>query len=249
MDAALTLAAFGYCVFPCRDDKRPACPHGFKDATKNAEAIEELWRRFSGPLIGVATGTMSGFAVLDIDRKHPEAVEWWIQRRERLMPTRVHRTRSGGLHLLYRHSEGLTCSASKIAVGIDVRADGGYIVWWPAAGMPVLASAAQAPWPDWLLPSTPQPRLSEYRERPASGSELLHRVQGVVAAVAMAGEGQRNTLLYWGACRIRDMIAECELDRSAGQHAVSALHEAARRAGLRDQEISRTLASAVRHSV
>ena len=47
----------GYPVFPCREeDKRPACPHGFKDATKVSGAIAELWRQWPGELIGIATG-------------------------------------------------------------------------------------------------------------------------------------------------------------------------------------------------
>ena len=63
-------------------------------------------------------------------------------------PTRPHRTRSGGLHLIFGHYDGLKCSAGKIARGVDVRADGGYILWWPAAGLPMLSDAPIAPWPD-----------------------------------------------------------------------------------------------------
>lgn len=64
-------------VFPCRNDKRPACPHGFKDAVSEPGAVADLWRRFPGPLIGVATGLMSGLFVLDLDIKHAAALHWW----------------------------------------------------------------------------------------------------------------------------------------------------------------------------
>jgi hypothetical protein len=56
---------------------------------------------------------------------------WWFSHRDRLPLTRVHRTRSGGLHLIFRHVPDVRCSAGRIAPGIDVRGDGGYIIWWP----------------------------------------------------------------------------------------------------------------------
>jgi hypothetical protein len=142
----------GYACFPCRQNKRPATPNGFKAAVMDRDAIEELWSRYPGVLVGVATGAMSGIAVLDIDAKHDEARTWWGEHRDRLLPARVHRTRSGGLHILYRHRPGLSCSTSKIARGVDVRADGGYIIWWPAAGLPVLEDAGIRPWAEWLMP-------------------------------------------------------------------------------------------------
>jgi Bifunctional DNA primase/polymerase, N-terminal len=140
----------GYACFPCRENKRPATPNGFKDAVMGRDAIGALWRRHPGELVGVATGEMSGIAVLDIDAKHPAAHQWRIEHRDRLLPARVHRTRSGGLHLIYRHREGLRNSAGLIARGIDVRADRGYVIWWPAAGFPVLKDDGIRAWPQWL---------------------------------------------------------------------------------------------------
>ena len=75
----------------------------------------------------------------------------------KLPPTRRHHTRSAGIHFLFTHAAGLRNSASKIAPGVDIRADGGYIVWWPAAGLHVEGATVAysrdqvATWPDWLL--------------------------------------------------------------------------------------------------
>ena len=44
------------------------------------------------------------------------------------------------LHLIFRHTAGLRSSAGRIAAGVDVRATGAYIIWWPAAGLPVSTS-------------------------------------------------------------------------------------------------------------
>jgi hypothetical protein len=151
--AARVLGRMGYACFPCKPDKTPATPNGFKDATPDPEGIEQLWRRHPAVLVGVATGEMSGVAVLDIDLgKHPEAAAWWEMQQDWLLPARMHRTRSGGLHLLYRHRPGLRCSAGLINRGVDVRADRGYIIWWPAAGLEVIADPGLQPWPEWLMP-------------------------------------------------------------------------------------------------
>jgi hypothetical protein len=51
------------------------------------------------------------------------------------------------LHFIFKHRAGLRNSESKIAPGVDVRAEGGYIVWWPASGCRVLCEGPVAPWP------------------------------------------------------------------------------------------------------
>jgi len=149
LGAAIELGASGIPTFPCAESKRPTCPDGFHAAETDADALRELWAKHPGPLIGARTGSASGLAVLDVDRKHPEGIEWLKANKTRLPRTRVHRTRSGGYHLLFRHADGLTCTVSRIAKGIDVRADGGYVIWWPAAGLPVLCDAPVAQWPSW----------------------------------------------------------------------------------------------------
>jgi len=77
---------------------------------------------------------------------------WYYQHRDLIIPqTLTHETPSGGLHLLFRHAQGLRCSAGRIARGVDVRASGGYIIWHPAALCRVLVEGPIADWPEWLL--------------------------------------------------------------------------------------------------
>src|SRR5690242_9476568 len=116
----------GYAVFPCREDKKPATPHGFKDASKDPDEIAELWRRFPGDLIGVATGAASGVSVLDVDVKHDAARAWWRQHEQLLPTTRTYRTRGGGMHLYFRHSDGVKNTEGILAEGVDTRGSGGY---------------------------------------------------------------------------------------------------------------------------
>jgi hypothetical protein len=135
-------------IFPCRA-KKPACRNGYLDAVSDPAAIAILFRGYpTAHQIGVPTGETNNLDVLDIDpRKGGDA--FWEE--NRLPLTRMHRTPSGGHHLLFRHAPGLRCSAGRIAPGIDVRADGGYIVWWPAQFYPVLYEGPVAEWPAWLL--------------------------------------------------------------------------------------------------
>jgi Bifunctional DNA primase/polymerase, N-terminal len=240
LGGALMLGSEGRPCFPCAESKRPISPRGFLNASADPIALREMWSKFPGQLVGVRTGNASRIDVLDLDRKHREATEWWMAHRDRLPITRVHRTRSGGLHLLFQHASDLRCSASKIAPGVDVRADGGYVVWWPIAGLPVLRDAALAPWPDWLRIQLLSPTRPLAFRATAPDRHALARL---VRLVAGAREGERNDLTYWAACRAGEMVASGLFDADA---ATALIAEAATRAGLPRAEAERTARSGIR---
>jgi hypothetical protein len=252
LEDALRLTSIWPC-FPCLPDKRPACPHGFKDATKDSEQLKQLWQRYPGTLVGVPTGEPTGLFVLDIDSaKHPEADEWLERHAPYLPETRIHRTRSGGLHLLFKHQPGLKNSTSRLAPGVDTRGAGGFIIWWPFHLGLDDCRIFLADVPEWLVQALlppPPPKIIPFpTARSPSGNihGAMARVEGIVATVALARQGSRNSVTFWGACRIRDMLADRELDPIDGQHAVEALAEAASRTGLSAWEIRRTIFSAVK---
>jgi hypothetical protein len=231
---ALILASERWHCFPCAPNKRPASPNGFLDASIDPIVLQELWARYPGPLIGVRTGIASDIDVLDLDRQHRDATVWWRLHRDYLPITRVHRTRSGGLHLVFRHAPGLRCSAGRIARGVDVRGDGGYVIWWPATGLPVLRDAPVACWPEWLRTQLVSP------ERPVVSRITVpdgHVLERLVRLVASACEGERNNLTYWAACRAGEMVASGLLQADV---AAALIAEAATRAGLPRVEAERT---------
>jgi hypothetical protein len=231
----------GYHVFPCREDKRPACPHGFKQAAHDPAAIAELWRRWPGPLIGIATGEASGISVLDIDAKHPAALAWWKAHHTRLLPTRTYQTRSGGWHLYFRHRGGVKNSQGKLCPGVDTRGSSGYAIAWFPAGGECLDHSPPAPWPDWLLtelqrtPPTPRPVAAASRPAAAEGN-----TEAILRRVATAAEGERNGVLYWAANRLREhgrlKVEETTLIAAAVQSGLSRI------------EAERTVASARRRA-
>jgi putative DNA primase/helicase len=193
---ALALATTGTPVFPCGSDKKPLTPHGFLDATSNLEAIQAWWARWPDALVGVPTGRTSGLIAVDVD---PDGIAWAQQNWIALAAQRIHATRRGW-HLLYTSpaDREVKCSASQLGAGVDVRADGGYIIWWPAAGLQV-SGAALGPMPQWLLD-----RVSSH----TAGS------QGSAPSLAVdrerIGEGMRNDFLSREAYRQRKQGASVD---------------------------------------
>ena len=231
--------------FPCREDKRPACPHGFKDASADPKIVWALWRDYPGCLVGVPTGEK--FVVLDLDFKHPEAMTWYHE--TPLPVTRTHVTRSGGKHLFFAPHPLVKNTASKIARGVDTRGEGGYVIWWPQLGFEVMHGNVLAQVPEIILaaftaPPRPEPRpYSGIPDHGNGNSEAA--VRGILTAVAGAQEGERNNLLNWGAWTLRSMINSGELDYSSGAEARTALLEVGMSIGLPRAEVERTIKSAM----
>lgn len=150
---ALDLADQNIKVFPaCPADKAPAIEDWNKGAASTDAAQIRKWFNGTGFLLAVPTGELNGFDALDADpRKNGHL--WLAENRHLLPATREHTTRSdNGLHLLFNHRPGMRNSTSKIAPGVDVRGDGGFIIWWPGHGYPFHDhSLLRLPeWPDWL---------------------------------------------------------------------------------------------------
>jgi Bifunctional DNA primase/polymerase, N-terminal/Primase C terminal 2 (PriCT-2) len=123
--------------FRCKGDKTPLV-HWKNEARIDIDDSE--WA-----LVGVPTGSVTGFDVLDVD---VEGLPWFDA--QHLPLTRMHQTRSGGIHLFFKHVDGLRGSVSRIAAGVDVRAEGNMVIWWARQGLPV-CEAPIAEWPEWLL--------------------------------------------------------------------------------------------------
>ena len=63
---------------------------------------------------------------------------WETRRAAQLGKTRIHSTLSGGRHYLFRHADGVRNGAGKLAPGIDVRGEGGYVIMPPSPGYSVI---------------------------------------------------------------------------------------------------------------
>ena len=157
--------------------------------------MRPLWRRHPGPLIGVACGDASGISVLDVDIKSNDARAWWLQNQHRLPETRTYRTRGGGLHAVFQHTPGVRNVQGEPIPGIDVRGEGGYVIWWFAAGHECLDHTVPAPWPAWLSQLFwPPPPPVHYRRAPVTLSDRdLERIKTTaIDRVRSAADGQRH---------------------------------------------------------
>lgn len=245
LKSALALAERGFPCFPCLPSKAPACPHGFKDATANSDALRSLWLQYPAPLVGLVTGAASGMDVLDIDPRHG-GDKWLSANLTNLPATQNHHTRSGGLHLLFKHRAGIRNSANKIASGVDVRGDGGYIIWWPNSGLEVQNEGALADWPEWLAAKLlPPPRQPSALLHSASCSRpyVEAALNCAMQSVANAPDGCRNHTLNKEVYSLARFIFAGEL---CAQQVATALASAGLAAGLTRQETIRTIASALR---
>jgi hypothetical protein len=223
---ALDLAATGLPVFPCGGDKRPAIPkprggNGFKDASTDPRRVREMWdiAGLSARLVGVPTGAASGFDALDFDPRHGSG-DWRAAHIHRLLETRVHLTPSGGEHWLWRHVDGVTNSASKIAPGVDVRGDGGYVIMPPSPGYQIIREADVSGWPWWLLriilnaaEPPPRPAPSGYTAPPTVTDRRIEAfVRAALDAVAAARDGEKHYRLRNAALQLGGIAARADLD-------------------------------------
>jgi hypothetical protein len=160
LQSALQLAKRGMWVFPCRPhDKRPATTRGLKDATTNPEVIERWWRTQPSCNIGLATGAVSGVMVVDFDDVDAEAEVRKLESENCELPSTVESLTARGRHLFFRWPEReVRNSAGKLAPGVDIRGNGGYVVVPPSLHpsgkrycWSVDSANSFAAAPEWLL--------------------------------------------------------------------------------------------------
>jgi hypothetical protein len=220
--AAALLISARWPVFACDQTKRPITPRGFKDATRDAAEIRGQFSKPGADMIGVPTGAASGFFAIDVDVKGgAPGMAWLSANRWRLLPeTRWHETRSGGLHLLFKMPEGRTIrnSASRVAPGIDVRADGGYIIAPPSPGYTLQHRAPIEPAPAWLLdlvdppPKPPPPRTMAPFTHAGQGSRFaLAALDNETRAILSAADGTKHATINRAAFSIGGLVAGGEL--------------------------------------
>lgn len=247
LDHALHCAgAYGWAVYPVGRDKAPRTPNGHNAASTDPERIRAMHVQYGFVLVGIRTGAESNLAVLDVDRQHNGMI-WLDQTRSRLPRTRTHRTRSEGEHWYFKHRPGLRCSTAKIAPGIDVRAEGGSIIYWPAAGLPVLSDAPLADWPEWLTPA-PKPAVapswrpvfteSADSERRYAEAALHNAVQRVAGTTT----GSRNSTLNAETYGLARFIQSGALSPT---EIAGAMAHAGIAAGLDAAEVQGTISSAL----
>lgn len=126
----------GLAVFPLQvRSKVPATKSGFKDATTDLEQFDAWWgsEALKYCNIGIATGLVSKIAVLDIDAK-PDAAEILTDLEAEFgkqSDTACNLTGGHGMQFFFSIDRQLP-SRIGIRLGVDLKADGGYVVVPPS---------------------------------------------------------------------------------------------------------------------
>lgn len=120
----------------CSAGKHPRTRNGLDDATLDEAQITEWWTRWPDANILVRTGMVGDrcLVVLDIDPKHDgdESLRMLEARHGVLPLTPRTITGSQGQHFWFWSSKPLRNSSSKIAMGVDTRGVGGYVIVPPS---------------------------------------------------------------------------------------------------------------------
>ncbi|MEU0084763.1 bifunctional DNA primase/polymerase [Streptomyces sp. NPDC006274] len=244
---------------PHRDDPHPVLcrgecglpGHGVHDATTDPAAVRALfaaapWATGYGIACGRPPHRLIG---IDLDVKSStdsmaELQHLALRHLFTIPETVTVLTPSGGRHLWLTGPADTVVpnSAGRLAPGIDVRGTAGYLVGpgsVTAHGAyrlaPGTAHLAPAPCPPALLRLIAAPARPRSTPGPAAHHGDGH---GLVQFVLAAQEGQRNTRLFWAACRA--------YENGLGDTLTAALTDAAVHAGLSEHEARATIASAAR---
>jgi hypothetical protein len=186
----------------CRSQgKHPRRPAWQREATADPATVEQWIAQYPNANVGIATGAVSGFFVLDIDGEDGAR---WLEQQAALPPTVEALTGSGGRHFLFKlPGFSVRNSVRKIAKGVDIRGDGGQIVVAPSVSAKgayrwVISPAQMeiaAP-PDWLideLRAGPDGRLPtapvERGYFPPASADVLDQARFALAAHGPAVEG------------------------------------------------------------
>lgn len=271
--AALGYAERGWRVFPLHGivnsvctcgrpncgsaGKHPLVRRGLYEATTDTRVIKEWWRRWRSANIGLATGAESGLVVIDVDL--PAALASLAKLIDLNIPrTLTGLTGGGGLHLVLSSDEAaLGNSAGRLTgvdddlPGIDLRANGGYIVAPPSLHRSGARYAwldperVIAPVPDWLTqPERTYAALDDVAGATFEGDGSAYGLavlRDELDRLRAAQVGTRNHELNRAAFVLAQLVAGGELLESAAR---ASLLSVALGVGLDEPESRQTIDSA-----
>jgi hypothetical protein len=112
-------------------------PHGVAGATTDPERIRSWWSRWPHANVGIRTGRESGLVVLDVDPRNggEDGLADLEARHGGTPETPTVETGGGGTHTYLRHpgaAEIPCCRDFGGFLGVDLKADGGYVVAPPS---------------------------------------------------------------------------------------------------------------------
>lgn len=196
----------------CKPGKHPfsrLVPHGVLDASNDLNKVRE-WFSNNPYNVGLATGWGGNIFVLDRDdRDGGDASLAALEVQHGKLPQTLTQITGGGVHYVFQMPPQLDIknSAGKIAPGLDVRANGGYVVAapsrhengkhysWQSDGLPQRDEIASAP--QWLIELA-----MNGKSRQATAHKTNHKVAANADVFTIPdqisdGEGREDSILRY----------------------------------------------------
>lgn len=222
---------------PLRGQCTGACGkrgHGLYDAVSDYDVMAGWLVEFPQMNIGLVTGKRSGVFVLDVDAGHGglESLGELEKTYGKLPETPTVQTGGGGRHYFFRHPQSVEIhnvqNSGKIAKGIDIRGDGGYVVTAPSIHpngnkyvwivKPSEVKLANAP--DWLLKAILDEPKEIKQANPLSDNAVivsgernnyLASFAGTMRKRGASGEAIRNALIAENKNKCVPMLSDAEV--------------------------------------
>jgi hypothetical protein len=188
-----------YPVFPT-NDKMPAWSNkelgvakgfgGYKIATQDPEEVTRLFSHPRAKEIAVPMGEMSLLLCVDVDLyKHPDLEQWVKDNEKYLDKTLTHSTRSGGLHIFFKHPGDNIRFPATLRVGVDMKAAGnGYVCFPPTEGYTALNKLKPRSFPMDLLKEAMQAKGGTGSTTQATGTFNTSTDEELIDAIQSADD-------------------------------------------------------------
>ncbi len=163
--------------------KHPAVKRGVHGASCDLSAVTQFFTGAKNYNLGIATGAINNLVIVDIDKKSGglASLEAFAQHGTPLTSDVKVNTGGGGFHLYFRHpGVAVANSAGKVAPGIDLRVDNGYVVAPPSMHQSGNSYTWAADIIDWdeALPPLPQWLFEKASRPPQAGLQSVVLVPG-----------------------------------------------------------------------
>jgi hypothetical protein len=236
---AQAYAAYGLGILPVKADKTPLTPHGLRDATRDPVIIDAWWRRWNHAEAGWRMPP--SVVVADIDVKHGKNgyrdFERLDGRDARDVMTPATSTPSGGMQIFYAAAKPHRNRVAIEGTGIDVRAEGGYVVLpghkngrrW----VNKLRTTPLAPAPTWLdcalretLPPADFSCLPSLSSEPLDRKQALAELERACARIIGAPCGEQDNTRHHQCFHVGGLIGRGDLDYATAFAALVAAAQA-----------------------
>lgn len=225
------------------NEKRPAFTGWQSTAASTVIQVLEANADYN---LGIALS--AEYIVLDIDVKNGvngfETLQRWEEQHGPMPHTLCQRTPSGGRHIVLKLPLGMSLKNKvNFAPGVDIRADGGFIV-----GEPSIISGRTYAWIDWDVLTEPMPNIAivpdwflDLYQMAETKTTERHPIVNQGEQIILAG--QRNGALYRKACAMRGQgFNAVEIDAALQQYNARAC-----KPPLLPKEVTQTATSAAKY--